>query len=434
MPREYYDALILDAKLRQSLVSVRSLGRCGKRVAALEVENLAAVVPTFSSRWCRRAFVAPAYEHGADRFVTFLERLLDDVPVGVLIPSSDGTIAVVRQYRERLGRRVRIPMAREAALAVAINKPETLALARCVGVRVPRGVQLTNGHDLPAALREIGLPVVVKPVESWVCANGHAGVRLACRLATTLHEARQAVDELLSLGQSVLVQQFLSGEREAVHLFYVGGEVYARFAQWAKRMQPPLGGTSVFRQSIAVPDDIGEQSERLVRALDLEGYCEVEFRRDAAGNPYLMEINPRLSASVELAVRAGVDFPQYLYQWANGERLNRVPRYRVGGWMRYLQGDFKTTLECLSQRGRPGVPPPARAVLDFATAFFVPAGYDYFAWNDILPSLTATRDFAGVALRSVRARGQRALVAARLRRATALATRGAAAFAPTTNR
>ncbi len=47
-------------------------------------------------------------------------------------------------------------------------------------------------------------------------------------------------------------------------------------------MEPPLGGVSVFRKSIAVPQDIGDQAERLVRAINLEGYCEVEFRRDAA--------------------------------------------------------------------------------------------------------------------------------------------------------
>ena len=35
-PVKEYDALILDAHLRQSLVSVRSLGRRGMRVAALE--------------------------------------------------------------------------------------------------------------------------------------------------------------------------------------------------------------------------------------------------------------------------------------------------------------------------------------------------------------------------------------------------------------
>jgi hypothetical protein len=49
-----YDALVLDARLGQSLATVRSLGSRGLRVAAL---GSSAELPAFSSRWCQRAFV-----------------------------------------------------------------------------------------------------------------------------------------------------------------------------------------------------------------------------------------------------------------------------------------------------------------------------------------------------------------------------------------
>src|SRR5437870_2876138 len=112
---------------------------------------------------------------------------------------------------------------------------------------------------------------------------------------STADEVACAVAELTRLGGVTLFQEFLAGRREAVSFLYAGGTMYARFAQWAKRMSPPWGGESILRQSIPVPPDIGDQAERLVREIDLEGYSEVEFRRDHAGVPYLMEINPRLS-------------------------------------------------------------------------------------------------------------------------------------------
>ena len=49
-----YDVLILEAKLRQSLVTARSLGSRGLRVAGLETSD---GVPTFWSRWCQQGFV-----------------------------------------------------------------------------------------------------------------------------------------------------------------------------------------------------------------------------------------------------------------------------------------------------------------------------------------------------------------------------------------
>jgi hypothetical protein len=46
----------------------------------------------------------------------------------------------------------------------------------------------------------------------------------------------------------------------------------------------------------------------------------------------------------------------------------------------------------VAQRGRPGVTPPIRAVLEFFGAFFIPSYYDYFSWNDLRPSFAATRE------------------------------------------
>jgi len=394
-----FDALIVYAELRQSLVAVRSLGRRGLRVAALEVDNRAGAVPTFSSRWCERALIAPAHHDDARPFVDYLDRCLAELRPPVLIASSDLTVDVVRRHRERLERYTRVALAPDAALAVAVNKERTLAVAHELGVGVPRGVPVTSAADVRSAVRELGVPLVVKPVESWVHGAAHPSTRMTCKLATTADETRAAVDELTQLGGAVLLQELLTGEREAVSLLYAGGEIYARFAQWAKRMQPPLGGMSVFRQSIPLPRDLDDAAERLVRAIDLEGYSEVEFRRDATGKPRLMEINPRLSASVEVAVRAGVDFPHLLYQWASGQPITRVTGYRTGGWMRYLRGDFVTTLESLAQRGKPGIAPPLTALLDFAGAFFVPSGYDYFAWNDLAPAWAAATDFGRLAVR-----------------------------------
>ncbi len=302
----------------------------------------------------------------------------------VLITASDGTIELIRQHRERLEQRVHIALAKEPGLGIAINKEQTLAIASRLGLGVPRGITVRDVSEVGMAVREIGLPAVIKPVVSWL-AGEQQSLRVACHLVTTPEEARRAVAELTSSGGAVLFQQFLTGRRESLSFFYANGTIYARFAQLVKRTDPPLGGTDVLRRSIAIPADLGEQAERLVREIELEGYCLVEFRRDSAGKPYLMEINSRLSAGIELAVRAGVDFPYLLYQWANGEPINVVPGYRTGTWMRFLWGDISATAASVRQHGRPGVTPPARALLDFCTSFFVPMQYDYLDWRDPLP-------------------------------------------------
>jgi predicted ATP-grasp superfamily ATP-dependent carboligase len=381
-----YDALVLDAGLRQSLVIVRSLGKRGLRVAALDaVDKLP--VPAFSSRWCQHKMICPARQATED-YLTYLEQILDTTGARVLITSSDGTIALVRRYREQLERRVRIALAKESALAIAVNKERTLAVARQLGMGVPPAVTINAVSDVEAAIHEIGLPAVVKPVESW---NG--GMRVISAVVMTADEAKQAVERLTHFGGSVLFQQYLSGRREALSFFHADGEIYARFASWDKRTHPPLGGIVVLREAIAMPRDTGKQAENLVREIGLEGFAQIEFRRDHLGKSYLMEINPRLNAGVACAVNAGVDFPYMLYQWANGEKLTAVKGYRTGGKQRYLGGDIIALVTAIQQRGRVEVTPPARAIRDFFLDFFVPMEYDYCDLSDLHPLWTATSGF-----------------------------------------
>ncbi len=399
-----FDALVLDASLRQALVTVRSLGRRGLRVAAAGPTG---DVPAFTSRWCRERVVLGSPEE-PDRYLAALDAWLARAGARVIIPSHDGTIALLRAHRARLARSARVALAGEGALAVAVNKEQTLAAAKRLGIPVPRECVVRALDDLPEAVRVIGLPAVVKPCESWLWC-GARGSRLAPQLVVTAGEARRAVRDLLQFGQAVLVQRLLTGRREAVSVLYADGEIYARFAQWALRTRPLLGGESVVRQSIPVPADIGRYAELLVRDLDLEGYAEVEFRRDEAGVPYLMEINPRLSASVEIAVRAGVDFPFLLYQWARGGPVDRVATYQTGGWMRHLGADIEVTIAAWQERGRPGVASPARALLGFGRSFLTPMGYDYFDWADPRPAVQAARGFMRASARRVVSRMRRIL-------------------------
>ena len=146
---------------------------------------------------------------------------------------------------------------------------------------------------------------------------------------------------------------------------------------------------------------------KLVESLDLEGYSEVEFRCDASGRPLLMEINARLTAGVELAIRSGVDFPSLLWRWAAKEPLAPVSEYRSGVRMRFLSGDFEWLWENLKTRGRPDSVSPWRATSMFARDFLRHQAYDYLDRNDPRPTFVAFARDIGDARRRVLTRNIR---------------------------
>jgi predicted ATP-grasp superfamily ATP-dependent carboligase len=388
------DVAVLDAEQRQSLVAVRSLGRAGVRVGAFGPLRWA---PAFGSRWSALSGLLPDCSQGPDELVDALLAIAGANGPLVVLPTTDGTIEALRARRAELERRLVVALAPEPALEIAVDKSKTLALAAELGISAPRTVEIDDLGDLDAAGADVGFPAVVKPVRSWV--NGGAGgARLTSSLVVDADEARAVAEQAVGAGGSVILQQWVTGSREAVSLLYAGGRVRARFAQVAERMFPPLGGSSVLRESSEPPPDLLAASERLVEAAGLEGYSEVEFRRDSRGRPHLMEINPRLSASVEVAVRAGVDFPTLVYAWATGASVPDADGYTRGLRMRWLGGDLRWLRETLRHQGRPEMVPAGRAVAIFARDCVRPAAYDYVCFSDPRPVLLAA---AGFGLRAV---------------------------------
>jgi biotin carboxylase len=231
---------------------------------------------------------------------------------------------------------------------------------------------------------EFGYPFVVKPTISW---TGGGADRVSPIEVINEAEALEATKRYLATGCEVLAQPWMPGAREGVTLVIVNGEVRGMCGAVAHRTVPPLGGVSVMRESIEVPKDIREASIALVKGMGLEGPSEVEWRRDAAGRPMLMEVNARLAGTLENANRSGADFPVLVWQWATGQQVSSALTYRTGVRTRWLGGELQWLRANLSNPGRPDTMSAPKAIWTFALEFFRTRHYDYFDHSDVRPAL-----------------------------------------------
>lgn len=397
-----YDALILDAATKQSLAAVRSLGRAGLRVVAGEC--FAECAPTspvvgFRSRYSRHNLVLPSYAAHADEFGAKVVEFVREHPTRVVLPTMDGSISALTPRREelaQLGCTLALPS--DEALAVANDKDKTLAIAEKLGIGYPRSVRIDSLDQVPAVLTSFGFPVVLKPTISWVPG---APVRLAPVAVVNEAEATSAIEDYLSAGAGVLVQEWASGQREGVSLVVAGEEIVGCCAHVALRTSPPLGGASVMRKSVLPPADIYASAVNLVKVIGLTGVCEVEFRRDAAGRPLLMEVNARLAGTIENAVRSGIDLPWMIWQWATGQPVTHVGSYETGVRTRWLRGDMRWLHENNGRAGRPDSVSPARALWIFGTEFLRTVHYDCLDRRDLGPAFAELRNTA-IAVRRTR--------------------------------
>jgi predicted ATP-grasp superfamily ATP-dependent carboligase len=393
-----YDILILDASYKQSLSCAKALGRAGLRVAMADStdEINAPYAPrpiaAFRSRYSKCNLVLPSYSSEPAAFAdTIIEFVRENRP-RVVLATGDATIAVMAPRREELAKLgCTIALAPDFALEIANHKTRTLEFADKLGIAYPRSIQIDSPENLPTAAAEFGFPFVLKPTVSW---TGTSTRRVVPTEVVDNQEALEVTTQFLAAGAGVIAQEWASGRREGVSLFIVDGEVVAHCGHVAHRTAPLLGGVSVMRESIAVSEELLDVSVRLAKAIGLEGPCEVEFRRNAAGEPLLMEINARIAGTLENAIQSGVDFPLMTWQWASGQPVSRVDSYRTSVRTRWLQGDMRWLYENIGKRGRPDTVPLLQGFWIFASEFARTRHYDYLDWRDPRPAIAELEGMA----------------------------------------
>ena len=254
VPVRGYDILVLDAASRQSLASVRSLGRAGLRVAMGESSaECRPPVPvlSFTSRYCARTVVLPNLITDVPGFGAAVVDFVRQHPTRVVLPTADGAIGAMMPWREELAQLgCVLALAPQSALEIANDKDRTLEVARRLGIAYPRTKRIDSVEGLPGLLAEFPFPFVLKPTSSW--RRGSVDQLYPTEVINE-EEATQLTEKFVTAGAGVLAQQWASGLREGVTMFVVNGEIRAACAHAAIRTSPPLGGASVMRQSIPIP-------------------------------------------------------------------------------------------------------------------------------------------------------------------------------------
>ena len=104
---------------------------------------------------------------------------------------------------------------------------------------------------------------------------------------------------------------------------------------------PVSGGRSVCARSF-YDEKLLDNGKRILDALNWNGSAMVEFKRTSDNNYYLLEVNPKLWGSLELAICSGVNFPLLMIENAlNGTLIKSGNSYEKGMYFQWcLNGEL----------------------------------------------------------------------------------------------
>jgi len=250
-------------------------------------------------------------------------------------------------------------------LWLALDKGRAKAVLEAAGVPCPPGVEVPVGGRVRASGLPPG-PYIVKPARADA-SEGIDADSLVPRAGSALARAVQRVHR--EFGQAALVEQFIDGRELNVSVVERGGSVevlplaeidFSAFGGGRPRLVDY--GAKWHPESFAyqntplilparLPAGLAREVRRLARAawdaLGCSGYARVDFRLDAGGRPYVLEVNPNPDVSSDAGFAAaleaaGIPFATFVGEAVRGAATGAAAAPRRAGWTRRAGGGERT--------------------------------------------------------------------------------------------
>ena len=324
--------LVLGEDTRSFLGTIRSFGRAG---FAVDVGWVDYRNPALASRYIQEVVPIPIYTPDSKAWLNELNRLVRERDYDFIVGCHDAQVLPLQYHRTELEHPERYALIPENAFSVSFNKQLTYELAYRLGIPVPAQRIAHSQADIAAAMSEWQCDLYIKPVRSTDIDNvAHQNAVIRVDHLTPI----PAFDDE-TLAEGLLVQQTVLGKGVGVELLAKEGTILTAF-QHERVHEPPIGGGSSYRRSVALNQGMLNAARKLMQALAYTGVAMVEFKYDANTDKWwLMEINGRFWGSLPLTIASGLNFPLYWYQMLRQGREEFPQQYQKNIYCRNWSAD-----------------------------------------------------------------------------------------------
>ena len=324
-------AFIVDGGNSWSCLSaVRSLAEAGWTVS---VGSPNAQGLSSSSRFVTGRYDVPTLDDGLKPFLAAIRDAVARSRADVVFGGGDAEVFALSLDRDAIAATVPYPAA--DVVRRAFDKYELGELAKQAGLDVP------NTYE-PGDVIDIDGPIVVKSRWHWDPDLDQHSTRVEASVERGRANIQRRVDEIRGLGATALLQERLDGD----HLSFIAvrgrdGNILGSLYQQIDRRWPVGAGWTVRAHTLPMNPHLAAGVEQLLQDIEWTGLVELEFIRPADGRVCLIDFNGRFYGSMELAQKAGINFPDLWASDATGREVCAAPPARVGVHFQRFGGDMR---------------------------------------------------------------------------------------------
>lgn len=281
----------------------------------------------------------------------YVDRLLEicqTEKVDVVMPFMSAELLPLidrKEEFEKIG--VKISVSDRKSVEITSNKYRFYSFLKTNGLYVPKFAHIKTWQDLIPACHACGYPknaVCIKATEL----SGSRGIRIIKpnvsrfdllfkekpnSFYTTLEELLETLKEK-EIMPEMMAMEYLPGNEGSVDLLAENGKIiYMAYRESNINLHSIPQAATLIENKEAY-----EIAEKVISVLGLSGNADLDFKNDENGHPVLMEINPRIAATMRIFKEGGLNLPYLRIKQLLGEELPKLEiKYGIKMKRRYLE-------------------------------------------------------------------------------------------------
>ena len=275
-----------------------------------------------------QALVSPRDDHAGfgDRVATLARRVSADV----IMPFGLHSYWALSKYVSSGAPDLPVMVAGISLFEQLNNKQTATELINQLALATPKTFRIKAESDLSAVIGDVKFPIVVKVAEGSGVATGLRYANDAEELRVAWTELRDGTNENRPGGEPPVIQEFIPGFIHDACTLTEHGKPIQIVTQVRRWMYPIYGGVGAINVTTHDPELEGI-ARTILEATKWHGPAQIEFKKDSRDGSYkFIEFNTKLWGTLDLSIKAGVDFPGMIRDYVLGRPLKRGSGYVEG--------------------------------------------------------------------------------------------------------
>lgn len=292
----------------------------------------------YASRYPDRKLLAFWNRNDEEKSYQALLEILKKDKYDVIIPMTDFSATMLSRHKAEVLKYSRPAVNDWDVFMQAGDKLNTMVACMDNGIPCPHTLRNVGKLDdilNAVADQEISYPFIIKPRVGYGSIGFH--------VIRTEEDLRGVFETSVEAHGDMLVQEYIPQtdiQYKCEVFIDREGEVKSAVVFDKTRWYPIDGGSTCCSASVKRLD-IVDSSVKLLKAIGWRGYGDVDLIQDPRDRvAKIMEINPRITASVKVCFAAGVDFARQIVEYETGRPVTAYPNYEIGRRLRYMHTDL----------------------------------------------------------------------------------------------